>query len=162
MVRANEKDTEAKATNDHDPKRRDERIVRMSNEKVKVRSEQSVSIFIHDYRSMKYIYDNSPQRWEETAASACTNALLLRGLTIKCRMTHKEEEKATADGILLNRFVPLRYRDQLKRYHDRQVLFVLNMEGEKEKEWSDPQLTNMWDFKIGYRLALALREGVIM
>ncbi|XP_065833986.1 uncharacterized protein [Oscarella lobularis] len=100
----------------------------------------------------EYIYDNSPQRWEETAASACTNALLLRGLTIKCRMTHKEEEKATADGILLNRFVPLRYRDQLKRYHDRQVLFVLNMEGEKEKEWSDPQLTNMWDFKIGYRL----------
>eukprot|EP00118_Oscarella_pearsei_P021914 m.249573 g.249573 ORF g.249573 m.249573 type:complete len:121 (+) comp40304_c1_seq14:361-723(+) len=91
---------------------------------------------------MNYIYDNSPDRWEVTASS-CPNT--------DCRMTHEEKEKASADGILLNRFVPLRYKDQLRRYHDRQVLFVLNMEGEKEPEWSDPSIISQWDFKIGYK-----------
>ena len=91
---------------------------------------------------MNYIYDNSATRWEKDTPS-CPN--------VRCRMTHDEQEKATADGLLLNRFVPLLFREQLRRYHDKQVVFVLNMEGEKEKEWKDPEITSKFDFKIGYR-----------
>jgi hypothetical protein len=66
-------------------------------------------------------------------------------------MTHDEHRKETADGLLLNRFVPLLFPEQLTRYHDKQVVFVLNMEGEKEKQWTDPAVTSKFDFKIGYR-----------